>query len=226
MPAATQVGIRISYVDIAQILERSRRLIACHFAELREKGICILQPGKNQQSLTEVEICDEFWPYTKEGSSVPQSDFAQYCTGIKFLLSKRSCIQCEFTGADENFAAELFGRKIALSQVERAIALACCRKYAGFLNGTDGEMIHRFSYFRDSIEEILDPEAHPIQAQLLDQRILTAEYLEAKWLAKQERGADAEVSQAAQSNSKRRDDAYDSRKLDGVAERMALECNS
>jgi hypothetical protein len=52
----------------------------------------------------------------------------------------------------------------------------------------------------------------------LDQRILTAEYLETKWLAKQERGADAEVSQAAQSNSKRRDDAYDSRKLDGVAE--------
>ena len=145
---------------------------------------------------TEIEICDEFWPYTKEGSSVQKSDFAQYRKGIIFLLSKRSCIECEFTGADESFAAELFGRKIPLTQVEKAIALACCRKYAGLLNGTDAEMIHRFSYFRDSIEEILDPEPPPIQAEFLDQRILTAEYLEAKWLAMGKSVAGAKSAQA------------------------------
>ena len=49
-------------------------------------------------------------------------------------------------------------------------------------------------FSRDSIEEILDPEAPPIQAEFLDQRLLTADYLEAKWLARQRRFAGAESS--------------------------------
>ena len=64
---------------------------------------------------------------------------------------------------------ELFRDEVSVDQIEQAIALACCRKYVGLLNGTDNEVIRRFSYFRDAIEEVRDPEAHPEQPALLNQ---------------------------------------------------------
>jgi hypothetical protein len=175
--------ISISYVELAEILQRSRRSIVSHFDELREKHVCIITPGANQHCRTEVEICDEFWPYAKEGGDVVPSEWSAFCAGIRSLLSKRACIQCAFTLADERFAAELFSHRVSLHEVEQAVALACCRKYAGLLNGTDNERIRRFSYFRETLEEVRDPDAHPIQANQLEQRILTAEYYEEKWLA-------------------------------------------
>lgn len=194
--------IRVSYTELADSLGRSRRSIACHFDELREKHVCTVAPGANQHSRTEVEICDEFWPYTKEGLAISPSEWSRYSTGIKSLLSKRACIRCAFTPTDERFAAELFARKVSLGEIEKAIALACCRKYAGLLNGTDNEMIHRFSYFRDAIDEVRDPDAHPIQAHQLNQRVLTAEYYEEKWLASQASSAGANFASAARSKQK------------------------
>jgi hypothetical protein len=52
------------------------------------------------------------------------------------------------------------------------------------------------SYFRDSIEEVRDPDAHPIQAQLPSQRIQTVQYLEEKWLAMHDQAADARNASA------------------------------
>ena len=183
--------IRVSYAELAQILRRSRRSIACHFDELREKHVCIVAPGANQYSRTEVEICDEFWPYARGSAVISPSEWALYYAGIKSLLSKRACIHCAFTASDERFAAELFARRVPLDEIEKAIALACCRKYAGLLNGTHNEMIRRFSYFRGTLEEVQDPDALPIQGKQLEQRILTAEYYEEKWLAKKKSAAHA-----------------------------------
>jgi hypothetical protein len=189
--------IRVSYAELAEALQRSRRSIACHFDELREKHVCVVTPGANQHCRTEVEICDDFWPYTKAGGESSPTEWSAYCAGIRSLLSKRACIQCAFTAADERFAAELFMRKVSLDEIEKAIALACCRKYAGLINGTDNEMIHRLSYFRETLKEVQDPNAHPIQADLLKQRILTAEYYERKWLARRESAAGAKSASTA-----------------------------
>ncbi len=192
---------RVSYAELALDLARSRRSIASYFDELRAKQICVASCARNQHSRTEVEICDDFWPYTKEGCGDTLSAWHSYRDSIQALLSKRACIRCSFSGADERFAKELFERGVTLREIEQAIALACCRKYAGLLNGTDNEMIHRFSYFRDTLEEVQDPDAHPSQPQLLSQRILSAEYYEEKWLAQQERAADAKFTPAARSKA-------------------------
>jgi hypothetical protein len=195
--------IQISYAELSEALQRSRRSIACHFDELREKLVCIVTPGANQHCRSEVEICDEYWPYTKEGEASSTTDWFAYCFGIRSLLSKRACIKCKFGAADEAFAAELFQRGVSLEGIEKAIALACCRKYAGLLNGTDDEMIHRFSYFRDTLEEVQDPGANPIQAFQLQQRIQTAEYYEEKWLASLSGSVGADFASAARVKNKK-----------------------
>lgn len=191
----------VSYAELARDLARSRRSIASYFDELRDKKVCVVTCARNQHSRTEVEICDEFWPYSKERGADALSAWHSYRDSIQALLSKRACITCSFSGADERFAKELFERGVTLREIEQAIALACCRKYAGLLNGTDNEMIHRFSYFRDTLEEVQDPDAHPSQPQVLNQRILSAEYYEEKWLARQERAADANFTPAARSKA-------------------------
>ena len=188
--------IHANYADLACALGRSRRSIATYLEEMRERGVCRINPAVNQHGCTEIEICDEFWSYTKERTAIPPSEWENFRTQIKSLLSKRACVQCEFAATDERFAAELFARRVSLEEVERAIALACCRKYAGLINGTDNEPIRRLSYFRDSIEEVRDPDAPPIQAQLLSQRIQTVQYLEEKWLLMQNRTADARNASA------------------------------
>jgi len=200
--ASRATGIsRVSYADLARELARSRRSIASYFDELRHKQVCVATCARNQHSLTEVEICDEFWPYSKERGAGTPSAWQSYRDSIQALLTKRACIKCSFSGADERFAKELFQREVTIKEIEQAIALACCRKYAGLLNGTDNEMIYRFSYFRDTLEEVQDPDAHPSQPQLLSQRILSAEYYEEKWLAQQDRAADAKFTPAARSKA-------------------------
>lgn len=126
------------------------------------------------------------------------------CGDQVYAVEARACINCDFTATDEQFAAELFRDGVSLEQIEQAIALACCRKYVGLINGTDNEMIHRFSYFRDAIEEVRDPDAHPKQPGLLKQRILSAEHYEEKWLVKRGGSAGTLFASAARLKSKER----------------------
>jgi len=58
-------------------------------------------------------------------------------------------------------------------------------------------MIRPFSYFRDSIDEVLDPDAHLGQAGLLNQRIQIVQYLAEKWLAMRLAKADARLCSGA-----------------------------
>ena len=149
-----------------------------------------------------MEICDEFWPYTKERPADKPSEWSGYRAAIRSMLSKRACINCDFTATDEQFAAELFRDGVSLEQIAQAIALACCRKYVGLMNATDNEMIRRFSYFRDTIEEVRDPDANPKQPGLLKQRVLSAEYYEEKWLLERGGTAGAHFASAARLKSK------------------------
>lgn len=194
----------IQYGELARTLRRSRRSVATHFNELREASICrVLSAAVNQHSWTQVEICDDFWPYTKENSTENPSDWDSFRATIRPMLSKRACIKCDFTATDEQFAVELFHRGVSLEQIEQAVALACCRKYVGLINGTDNELIRRFSYFRDTIEEVRNPEAHPGQPGLLKQRILSAEYYEEKWLASVDRAAGAHFALAGRQKNRK-----------------------
>lgn len=88
--------VSMRYAEIAQALKRSRRSISSHFDELRNEGICIINPAVNQHHCNQIEIADEFWPYTKEAVADQATKSAKYIERIKFFLCNRSCVQSSF----------------------------------------------------------------------------------------------------------------------------------
>lgn len=185
--------VSISYADLAHTLTRSRRSISSHFDELRRQGICVIQPAVNQHHCTEVEIADEYWPYTKENSSIRPSKGEEYLARIKSFLLARACIRSAYTAADQKYALDLLARDVALDQIERAIALGCCRRYISLLNGTASDPIFSLLYFRDVIEEVCDPE---IPSGYWDYVMPELLHLEKKWAEKQNAVADANSASA------------------------------
>lgn len=189
--------ISMCYADLAHTLERSRRSISSHFDELRHLGVCVIQPAVNQHHCTEIEITDEFWPYTKENTGAQPSKGEEYVAQIKSFLSDRACVQCPFTAADQKFAAKLHASEVTLEQIERAIALGCCLRYVSLLNGTASDPIFSLLYFRDVIDEVRDPD---LPAGYWSYIMPELEHLEKKWLARRKPAADAEVASAAGPN--------------------------
>jgi DNA-binding Lrp family transcriptional regulator len=185
--------LSMSYLDLANKLGRSRRSIAAHFDELRREGICRLDTAANQHHRTAIEVCDEFWPYTKVNSSIQPSESGQYLARIKAFLSKRTCVQSTFSAADERTVANLFAGQVRVDLVEQAIALGCCRKYVSLLNGTDSGPIFSFAYFRDVIEEVQDPE---IPSGYWNYIMPELEHLEKKWIEERDKAADAKTASA------------------------------
>jgi hypothetical protein len=183
---------------LARTLGRSRRSIALYFDELRRQGICHIHPAANQHHCTQIEVCDDFWPYTKTPCGIQPSEHEQHheqhLAQIKKLLSKRACVRSTFTAADEKFAGNLLADQVPLERVERAIALGCCRKYVSLLNGTDSGPILSFAYFRDVIQEVCDSE---IPSGYWDYVMPALERLERKWLVKQNPDADAKSTPAS-----------------------------
>ncbi len=82
-----------------------------------------MNPAVNQHHRTEIEVCDEFWPYTRANSSIESSESEQYLAHIKTFLSKRACVRSDFEAADERTIANLLAQQVPLERIERAIAL-------------------------------------------------------------------------------------------------------
>lgn len=178
--------LTISYGALAGGLARSRRSIVTYLEELRRHGICQVHPAVNQHQENEIELCDEFWPYTKSENVMKSPDAESYFIKIKSLLDDRACVRCAFTEPDKKFAAALLARDISIRQIERAIALGCSRKYVSCLNGTDGGSIVSFSYFRDLIEDAGELDS---PAGYWDYLNLQLKTLETRWVAR-DAGAD------------------------------------
>jgi biotin operon repressor len=191
--------ISISYSILAQSLGRSRRSIASHVKELQRLSVCEVHPAVNQHQHTQIEVCDDYWPYTKSSRGVEVSEFERYISAIKEAFGKRACIQSIFTGADEKYAATLFARHVAMEQIQRAIALGCCRKYVSLLNGTDGDFIFSFAYFRDVVEEVCDPK---IPVGYWAYVMPELENLERKWFARHNLSANATFAPASSPKNK------------------------
>jgi len=185
--------LSVNYLDLAAALGRSRRSIASYAEELRKEGVCRIHPAVNQHQRSEIEICDDFWPYTRTATSGESSESRGLLTQVQALLSERACIRCKFTAADRAFAAQLAARAVPSEQIERAIALGCSRKYVSLLNGTDNGLILSFCYFRDLIDEAGD---QGTPAGYWDYLMPQLKRLEAQWIAK-EKSADANNASAS-----------------------------
>lgn len=194
--------LAVNYVEVASVLSRSRRSITTYFEELRGHGVCRIRPAVNQHRFSQIEICDEYWPYARPNGGPPSQGQEPYLLQIRSLLDARACVKCAFGTADQKFATTLFGRNISIDQIQRGIALGCSRKYVSLLNGTDSGVIVSFSYFRDLIDEAGDQETSADHWGFLK---LQLKRYELQWRA-MERLADAKIASAADQKLQRRDD--------------------
>ncbi len=140
--------------DLVKALGKSRRSIVTYLEELRQHGVCRIQPATNQHSAGEIEICDGFWPYEKARSSTKTDTVAGYIEQTRRLLGARRCVGSAFTPADERLASALFERKVAIEEVGHAVLLGCARKYVALINHQSRDSIVSFSYFQNVIEEV------------------------------------------------------------------------
>lgn len=192
--ASRETGrLSVSYQDLAHSIGRSRRSIVTHFEELRRLGICRIHPAANQHHRTEVEVCDDYWSYTRSCPSVEPSEYSQYVVRIKNLLANRVCVQITVSGADEKFVRDLYARQVPIVQIERAIALGCCRKYVSLLNGTNSGLIFSLAYFRDLIEEVGDLDVPSGYWSYIMPELV---HLEKKWAKIKNEAADAKSASA------------------------------
>jgi hypothetical protein len=191
--------ISVRYVDLAYSLGKSRRSIATYFSELRCNGVCRIRSALNQHDCGEVELCDEFWPYDKGNAVQVPCDTERYLIQLRSLLTARACIRCNFSATDRNYAEKLKARSIPLSQIERAVALGCSRKYVSLLNGTDRGLILSFAYFKDLIEEA---GAEDTPSGYWDYLMPQLKRLETKWIAK-EKSAGATNASAKSKEAKK-----------------------
>jgi len=139
--------VQITIPEMAQALRRSESGIQAALNELVDCRVC------HCLETAEIEVADGFWPYEKQLSASRPQD---YIARVRKLLAEPACVRCRFTAADEKLARHLYQQGVSLAQVQRAIWLACARKYATMLNNRTVSMpIASLSYFTAVIGEVV-----------------------------------------------------------------------
>ena len=147
--------MKIAHGDLAVALNKSRRSIVSYVEELRQREVCIIEAARNQHAAGHIEVCDRFWPYVKYSHHHDDCrTLSSYIESIRQFLAARRCVLPTFNPPDEKLAEQLFREHVDLKQIERAILLACARRYVALLNGTVIGRVRGLSYFRAAILEV------------------------------------------------------------------------
>ena len=165
-----RVGIDVA--ELTHILRKDAALIEAGFAELQRQGIC-------ERLSDQVEICDRFWPYQKQGPVAAGPPETEYLRQVRAAFLAPACVRSAFTAADEKLARNLGQRRVTLEQIRRAIWLGCARKYVALLNGQSRLPITSLAYFASLIEEVSQSQ---IPAGYWDHVRRRMEEMEKRWL--------------------------------------------
>ena len=70
--------LRVTQLELARILGKSRNSISSYMEELTQHDVCVIKAAPNQHQPGEIEIADAFWPYFKQADSkgIPGPDVA------------------------------------------------------------------------------------------------------------------------------------------------------
>jgi len=140
--------------ELARQLGKSLRAITTYLEELRDRGVCRLQPAANQHHPGQIEIADAFWPYIKPVPAPVDMEQARYTRQLRALFLSQPCVQSDFGAADQKLAASWYQQNVSLETFERAYLLGCTRKYVSLLNHPEGAPIASLSYFAGLLEEV------------------------------------------------------------------------
>jgi hypothetical protein len=164
---------------LARILRKSRRSLAAYLMELQERRICIIRMSANQYAGGTIQIQEAYWPYAITHSTSANAQ-DRYLQVIQSYLQPRNCIRCRFSASDRQLAQNWFQAGVEPQAIERAIMLACSRKYISWLNGGDSQPIVSLRYFEQILQEVLQEKASPEYWDFLKAQL---ERIEQKWVS-------------------------------------------
>ena len=170
--------IAVTHKELAAALNKSKRSIGSHVAELHARSVCNVYSGKNQFASTVYEIADPYWPYhrTKACSDAPEED--AYVQSVRECFEGLGCVSAKFGAAGIQSARQLQQRAVPLATIQDALLLGACRKYVSWLNGAPLVPIRSLAYFEPIIAEIQETPLPPDYSAHLRQEI---RHLEKKW---------------------------------------------
>ena len=148
--------LSVAQGELARALGKSRGSISSYIDELSKKGACLVRPAPNQHQTGEIEVADSFWPYYKH--SEHSNALSIYQDQIRGWLLQYPIVRSSFGAADRKVASELFGKGVALEQIEKALLLGVARKYIAALNWTAPTPIYSLSYFVVLLDEVAQTE--------------------------------------------------------------------
>jgi len=140
--------------ELALAMGKSKRAIGAYIAELEARGICSVNPGKNQFAHTTFEISDSYWPYRRSDDCPESPEQKTYVESVRTCFLSLGCGSGEFGAADAADASNLQRRGIPLVVVEEAMLIGACRKYSSWFEGNALEPIRSLRYFDPLIAEI------------------------------------------------------------------------
>ena len=154
-----------THKELALAMGKSKRAIGSYIAELEARGICSVNPGKNQFAHTTFEISDSYWPYQRSGDCPESPEQKAYVESVRTCFLSLGCGTGEFGITDAADARDLQQRGIPLLVIEEAMLVGACRKYSCWFEGNALEPIRSLRYFDPLIAEIQKeplPSGYPI----------------------------------------------------------------
>ena len=201
-------SIPLALKQLASSLKKSRRIIGRYAIEVRAKGVCKIRMGRNQFARTVFEVCEDYWPYVREGNSpTPQPDSnrdadgsvlagdsgvhpkmeldaSPYIETVRHTYLALGCTRGVFRSADAVIARSFFSRGISLAVLTDALVVGAVRKYVSWLNGNTGEAIAGLKYFDAVVDEILE---NPLPSSYREYVRGKLKQLQERWLVQSRR---------------------------------------
>ena len=185
--------------ELARTLRKSRRIIGTYLAELEREGVCKVRTGRNQFVRTVFEVCDDYWPYVRNGptpvepaarssndrstadaevSTSSEAERDRYVEAVRRTFLTLGCTRGTFRPADETMAGVFHDRQVPLSVVQDGLVLGALRKLSAWLDGKkDGEVA---SLFRQVVAEVAERPFHPDYSRYLREKLAK---FQTEWLA-------------------------------------------
>ena len=188
--------------ELARTLRKSRRIIGTYLAELEKEGVCKVRTGRNQFVRTVFEVCEDYWPYVRNGptavkpasarssndrstadaevSTSSEAERNRYVETVRRTFLALGCTRGTFRPADETMAGVFHDRQVPLSVVQDGLVLGALRKLSAWLDGKkDGEVVS-LRYFRQVVAEVAARPFHPDYSRYLREKLAK---FQTEWLA-------------------------------------------
>jgi hypothetical protein len=144
----------VSQRSLASAIGKSKPATEEYIAELKTKGFCSVHPSRIPYVGTNFRIQDRYWPYQSPNGNPAEEDSGDYVNAVRNLFLSLGCTSGRFGPLEAGQAHNLEKRRVSLQELEDAMIVGACRKYASWLSNGPSDPIASLHYFESLIEEI------------------------------------------------------------------------